>query len=176
MPVRFRNAQASHPTRCIQRGANKKRGTSRVARPSLFQYFRCCLERNSTAGACVCTRAALSALLGVNRILLALGDSSNGAFVDTCAASNTVITNYVSHSSTRFLKVYTCFLRAKITNFSDSGLTFPDKFPLVTKNSEKACSLSTLHTDSNGRYFAHKAPSSWRKIGAGLQFFGLRNR
>ena len=56
------------------------------------------LQRDGTAGACVSACAALCALLGVDRILFAFGDSSYGTFVDTCAASNTIITNYVSHS------------------------------------------------------------------------------
>ena len=60
------------------------------------------LQRDGTAGACVSACAALCALLGVDRILFAFGDSSYGTFVDTCAASNTIITNYVSHDNLLF--------------------------------------------------------------------------
>ena len=62
-------------------------------------------QADSARGASVSASAALRALLGVNRILVALGDSSYGTLVNTCAACNTVVTNYVSHSSFLLLNV-----------------------------------------------------------------------
>ena len=56
------------------------------------------LQRDSAAGASVSACATLSAHLGVDRVLLALRDSSYGTLVDTCAACNTIITNYVCHN------------------------------------------------------------------------------
>ena len=56
------------------------------------------LQRDSAAGASVSACATLSAQLGVDRVLLALRDSSYGTLVDTCAACNTIITNYVCHN------------------------------------------------------------------------------
>ena len=55
-------------------------------------------QADGTAGASVSASATLGALVGVDAVDVALGDSANGAFVDTCAASNTIFTNYVSHS------------------------------------------------------------------------------
>ena len=55
-------------------------------------------QADSATGASISTGATLGALVGVDRIDVALRDSANGAFVDTCAASNTIFTNYVSHS------------------------------------------------------------------------------
>ena len=56
------------------------------------------LQRDGTTGACISASTTLGALFGVDRILVALRDCSNGTFVDTCAASNTIITNDVSQS------------------------------------------------------------------------------
>ena len=56
------------------------------------------LQRDCSAGANVSACAALRAHLGVDRVLLALGDSPHGTLVNTCAASNTIITNYVCHN------------------------------------------------------------------------------
>lgn len=56
------------------------------------------LQRDGAGGTCVSASTTLGALVGIDRILLALRDSTNGAFVNTCAASNTIIANYVSHS------------------------------------------------------------------------------
>ena len=41
--------------------------------------------------------AATNALIWVNDVDVSLGDSANRAFVDASAASDAVITNYVSH-------------------------------------------------------------------------------
>jgi len=60
------------------------------------------LQRDSAAGTCVSASAAFGTLLRVDRVLFAFGDSSNGAFVNTCAASNTIVTNYVSHFDLQF--------------------------------------------------------------------------
>ena len=56
------------------------------------------LQRDSATGASICASTTLGALLRIDRILLALRDSSYGTFVDTCAACNTIITNYVCHN------------------------------------------------------------------------------
>ena len=56
------------------------------------------LEADGATGASVSAGATLGALVGVDAVDVALRDSANGTFVDTCAASNTIFTNYVSHS------------------------------------------------------------------------------
>ena len=57
------------------------------------------LKRDCTAWTCVSASTALCALVWVDRILVALRDSTYRTLVDTCAASNTIVTNYISHSS-----------------------------------------------------------------------------
>jgi len=93
------------------------------------------LQRDCSTGACVGASAALGALLGVNRILFAFGDCSNGTFVNTCAASNTIVTNYVSHDNLQlndllFTINFFIFSSAKITIFGDSDAVFADFFLL----------------------------------------------
>ena len=71
-------------------------------------------------GASLSTCATLRALIGVDAIDVALGDSAHGAFVDTCAASDAVFTNYVSHNDTiKCLRKcdYCLVLRRKDTYF-----------------------------------------------------------
>ena len=51
-----------------------------------------------SAGANICTSAAVNASVGIDRILLAFADCSAGAFVNTCSACNTIVANYISHS------------------------------------------------------------------------------
>ena len=55
------------------------------------------LEADSARGASVSASATFCALIRVDYIDVALGDSSYGTFVDASAASDAVITNYVSH-------------------------------------------------------------------------------
>lgn len=57
-----------------------------------------CLERDSARGTCVCACAALSALIGINGVDVTLRNCTNRAFVNTCAASNAIFANLVSHS------------------------------------------------------------------------------
>ena len=52
---------------------------------------------DSTSGASVGASTAASALVGVNLVDVALGDSSNGALVDAGTASNTDVSDFVSH-------------------------------------------------------------------------------
>ncbi|OAV66228.1 hypothetical protein Barb4_02985 [Bacteroidales bacterium Barb4] len=53
-------------------------------------------------GTSVRTRSALGTQFGVNSVLVAFGDCSHRTFVNTSTASNTVVTNYVSH----FVKLF----------------------------------------------------------------------
>lgn len=55
------------------------------------------LERDSSAGACICASAAFGAHIGVNGITVAFGDSTHRAFVFACTASDTIFRNFVSH-------------------------------------------------------------------------------
>ena len=52
---------------------------------------------DSTGGASVGAGAAASALVGVNLVDVAFGDSSDGALVDAGTASNTDVSDFVSH-------------------------------------------------------------------------------
>ena len=52
---------------------------------------------DSLRGANISASATLSALLGVDRVLFTFRDCTNGAFVNTSTASDTIVTNYVSH-------------------------------------------------------------------------------
>ena len=54
-------------------------------------------QADGAGGASISAGAALCALVGVDAVDIALGDCSNGAFVDAGAASNAVFANYVSH-------------------------------------------------------------------------------
>ena len=63
-----------------------------------FANLKTPLQRDSAGGTCISACAALCALVGVDRIDITLGNSANGAFVDTSAASNAIFTNLVSHS------------------------------------------------------------------------------
>ena len=47
--------------------------------------------------------SAFSALVRVDFVDIALRDSAHGALVNTCTASNAVITNYVSHNNLMFI-------------------------------------------------------------------------
>ena len=58
----------------------------------------CSLLADCAAGANICASAALGANLRVNRIVLALGDSTHRAFINASTASDTFVRNYVSHS------------------------------------------------------------------------------
>lgn len=60
---------------------------------------RGCLQGDSTTGANICTCATLGAHIRINRILLALRDSTHRTFVNTRTASDTIIRNFVSHKS-----------------------------------------------------------------------------
>ncbi len=57
---------------------------------------------DSLAGAYFSTAAALDAGIGIDVIDIALRDSLNGAYGETCAAGNTLVGNYVSHFCLRF--------------------------------------------------------------------------
>ena len=57
---------------------------------------------DSFAGANLCAAAALDAGVGIDLVDIALGDSLNGAYGKTCAAGNTLVSNYVSHFCLRF--------------------------------------------------------------------------
>ena len=52
---------------------------------------------DGTSGASVGAGAAASALVGVNLVDVAFGDSSDGALVDAGTASNTDVSDFVSH-------------------------------------------------------------------------------
>lgn len=56
------------------------------------------LQSDCARGACISTGTTLCALVGVDRVLLTLRDCTYGTLIDTCAASNTIIINYVSHN------------------------------------------------------------------------------
>lgn len=52
--------------------------------------------------ASVCTSSTLGASFRVDRILVTFRDSAYRTLVDTSSASNTIVTNYVSHFSSDF--------------------------------------------------------------------------
>ena len=71
-----------------------------MQRPCIPSLRLCFLgQADSAGGASVSARATLSALVGVDAVDIAFGDSANGAFIDASAACYTVFANYVSHSS-----------------------------------------------------------------------------
>ncbi len=53
---------------------------------------------NCFGGAYLCAGAAVGTNFRINHIDVTLRDSINRAFVDTCSASNTIFSNYVSHN------------------------------------------------------------------------------
>lgn len=54
-------------------------------------------RNNSFAGANFSTRTALNACVGIDVVDIAFGDSFNGAYGNTCSASNAFVSDYVSH-------------------------------------------------------------------------------
>ena len=78
----------------------KKAASRRKPLSEISQKEGCLLGKaDSLRGANTCACTALCASIGVDGIALALGDSSNGAFINTSAACNAVFTNYVSHNN-----------------------------------------------------------------------------
>ena len=61
---------------------------------------------NSLRRTCISAGTALGAHFGVDRILVTFRDCANGTFIDTSAASDTIVTNYVSHC-VKFLMIST---------------------------------------------------------------------
>ena len=61
--------------------------------------FLSCRRKDSFAGANFSARTAFDAGIGVDVIDVAFRDSANGAFREASAASDTFVSNYVSHSS-----------------------------------------------------------------------------
>ena len=57
----------------------------------LFSRVNCFRRTN------ICASTALCASFGVDRILVTFRDSAYWTLVDASAASNTIVTNYVSH-------------------------------------------------------------------------------
>jgi hypothetical protein len=72
--------------------------------PNLLMYCFCqskhrlLRQADSLVGANRSASTALCALIGVDVVDFAFRDSAHGALVDACAASNTVISNYVCHN------------------------------------------------------------------------------
>ena len=64
----------------------------------IFNYIYLFRKADSLGRTNISAGAALGASIGVDGILVALGDSSSGAFINTCTASDTIVTNYVSHN------------------------------------------------------------------------------
>ena len=75
---------------------------------------------NSFAGANRSASATVDAGIGVDVIDVAFRDGANGAFGETCAASNTFVGDYVSHCSVNFknLRNYVLFVGANLHLFS----------------------------------------------------------
>ena len=73
------------------------------------------LFADGATGADIGTCATLGAHIGVNRILLALGDSSHRTFIDASTASDTIVTNNVSHSSSCFIVYIFTIVTIKMT-------------------------------------------------------------
>lgn len=60
---------------------------------------------DSVVGANRCAAAAADACVGINLVDVALRDSLYGTNGKTCAASDTSVSNYVSHSCIIYLKI-----------------------------------------------------------------------
>ena len=94
--------------------------------PFLFFDFYCRIAvyllslDNSLWRTYSCTRTAVDAQLGVNRIFLAFWNCALRALVDASTACNAVVCNYVSHSC----KFKICIIVAKILLFVDSSLYY----------------------------------------------------
>lgn len=62
-------------------------------------YNRALFRNDRLAGANACAGAAVDALVGIDNVDIAGRDSLDGAFVDTCAACNARICDFVSHNT-----------------------------------------------------------------------------
>lgn len=64
-----------------------------------LNLFRLFARSDGAGGANISASAAVNTNAGIDRILCAFRNCARGAFINTGAASNTVIANYVSHNS-----------------------------------------------------------------------------
>lgn len=62
-------------------------------------------KADSLVGTNISASAALSAGIRVDGVDVTLGDCSYRAFVNTCTASDTVVTNYVSHNLVSLIRL-----------------------------------------------------------------------
>ena len=81
---------------------------------------------------------ALCALVRIDFVDVALRDSANGALIDTCTASNAVITNYVSHNNKMFIVNTVLLIRNRSTTFAVVFYCFAKivNFPIIPTNDE----------------------------------------
>ena len=96
-------------------------------------------EADSLVRAYRSASTALCALVRIDFVDVALRDCANGALVDTCTASNAVITNYVSHNNKMFIVNTVLLIRNRSTTFAVVSLLCVAKivnFPIIPTNEE----------------------------------------
>ena len=82
-----------------------------------MHFFVLRLERDSSTRTYICTSSALGANVRINRIVLALRDSTHRTLIDTRTASDTIGRNFVSHKAIYDLVIYHLFIYCVIEPF-----------------------------------------------------------
>ena len=113
-----------------------------------------CLGSDSAAGADISACAAINTNVGINYIVLTLGDSSHRALFFTCTACNAVVGNFVSHKTIYNLVIYNFFIYFSIWSFDYLSLFtyhfLPRRaarsfwFGVVAAPSAKPCCLANV--------------------------------
>ena len=82
-----------------------------------MHFFVLRLEADSSTRTYVCASSALSTNVRINRIVLALRDSTHRTLIDTRTASDTIGRNFVSHKAIYDLVIYHLFIYCVIAPF-----------------------------------------------------------
>ncbi len=119
---------------------------------------------DSLRGAYIGAGTALCALLRVDRILFTFRDSANGAFIDASAASDAIVTNYVSHFVC-FLVVNNRFLFSKSNSFPPILVLFPTEKYLIYRDSKLLSQELSDVILAQGAFLRLKPCPAWSMIG-----------
>lgn len=97
------------------------------------------LERDSSTRTYICTSSALGANVRINRIVLALRDSTHRTFIDTRTTSDTIGRNFVSHKAIYDLVIYHLFIYCVIEPFFYLAVQRYNKKLTLPNNGETFC-------------------------------------
>ena len=96
---------------------------------------------------------ALCALVRIDFVDVALRDSANGALIDTCTASNAVITNYVSHNNKMFIVNTVLLIRNRSTTFAVVFLLFCKDSQFPHNTHQNSIRMNSSHDHRSNAVF-----------------------